>query len=80
MIMNVGKKKQEINLKPDSIGRKKRKLNTKAAISTVIAQKYLQEQEQMHFNQRNKKVRAIKIMIRYVNYVERKKKILFTSQ
>ena len=61
--MNGGKKNQKINLKLDFKGKKKRKLNMKAAISTVIAQKYLQEQEQMHFNQRNKKVRAIKIMI-----------------
>ena len=80
MIMNVGKNNQEINLRLDSIGRKKRKLNMKAAITTVTAQKYLQEQGQMHFNQRNKKVRDLKIMTQYVNYVERKRKILFTSQ
>ena len=78
--MYGGKKNKEKNRKSDFIGQKKRKSNMKAATITVTAQKYLQEQGQMHFNYKNKKARDLRIMTQYVNYVERKRKILFTSQ
>ena len=52
----------------------------KDAITTATVQIFLQEQEQTHSKLRSKKVGDLRIMIQYVNYVEKKRKILFTSQ